>query len=131
MENKNKKGYFFQKELKPFTFKNKNSTITLEFQDRTNTNYKIIKQKDEYIPETENYADLIRRHLNPNIENNNHVFGIAKTLEPKTTIINKMKDTINKANESLIELINKAPEQVEQTQTEQTKGEIPTNDKHE
>lgn len=114
---KNKKNYSQTKTAKPNKrtwylgdsqpcyYRNPKTIRKLNFTDRLNTTYIVENQPIEELTEkdTMTYKDYIQRALDPNIDSNNNVYGIAKKLEPLTTRINRMKNNINSATQILKE----------------------------
>lgn len=101
MSNKN---YGFDK-FKPELFfkETPEEVLELKFIDRNNLNYVIDYVSVNVIGKEESYSDLLRRNLNPVVDNN-VVYGYGKVLEPVSVSIQKMRDTINEASAKKREL---------------------------
>lgn len=113
----------------PYVFKDTKHVIRLEWQDRANTQYKVIKDDVINIGKVKTYKDYISQGLNPVLENPNPIYGVAKKMEPKTKTIQDMRASIDDATNKYYELAKQQIlEQQEQSQqVVETKGE-PSND---
>ncbi len=77
--------------------------VKLTFTNNSNTEY-VMEECDMQVSEfNETHADIFKRGLDPNTDKK-LVYGVAKSLSPKTALINKMRADIDKANEELVKL---------------------------
>nr|WEW54499.1 MAG: hypothetical protein [Microvirus Sku218] len=105
----------FKKTNQIYTFEQKPS-ITLAFADRLNDSYDVVVDDIKECEYTETVADKIARALNPNVDKSSMTYGIAKTLAPKTALINKMRADIDEANRKLYQGLINQQEAIKQAQ---------------
>lgn len=99
------------------------TTDNIVFLNRSNTDYKLVKDQFQEIGNVKTYKDHIMSGIDPNYQPN-QVYGVGKKLQPKNNTINEMKSSINLATETLKQTMKDQQIQNQQNQQEQLK-EIP------
>lgn len=113
----------FRKNIKLTThiYKNPKHNIILEF-GRHNETYEVMKEKVIPLEYCKSFKELILETSTIPSTNNRPTFGVARTLEPLTQTINKMKATIDNANSAREQMIKDYQQKIINLQN-QEKGE--------
>lgn len=109
------------------SFSNPKSVRSIEFIDRHNTEYEVVNKVVNKIGKTKSYKDYIAENLNPKVNNDGLVYGVAKKYEPKTNTINRNKELmdsyLNLYNSSIMEYSKSVVERDLKTESINNGGE--------